>query len=494
MYTALRTLGICQLVLATIICTINPSIAYSKEKIRRWPVKRQEVGNMTMHYDVKPNIFQDYKWTSPDVKSHQVDLAKGKVVITYAGTNYTMEVKDNTIVISNGSGFTASASRQTSNQYYYDITKVKLVPHTVSRSVPHTEYRSTPTVVTHTRSVTHYTYNSSTHSSQPTYSTESYTTTEYHSQAYTSWRYETSTTYVLDVPTTNVYVLKLANDENMVVYEQEEKDGKQYYYQNPTYLIGSDDNDTKYLLVDANSNGNYFDPEDKIMINTWNPFVQGSVYRTSNIYKENKWVALDYLKRNMFMEAVKGTANTIQLRNENDVYMDDDKEGKVTFNNMPDEYTLTINSRRYKVKAKHPDLKSEYGKFRAEISEPGHLPYEFFYTVNDQTPDVVLTYKQMPFAGELTVSNIFTSGYFITVKGANNYLKQYTNTNTFSVPTGKVTIEIDNNGFTFSKDVDVEAGKSVTINYEEEIKKLLPENKDTKPEEVEKAKAVEEKK
>lgn len=460
--------------LATAFISTN---IFAKEKTLRWPDKKKELANINLAFTTKNNIFGDYHWTSPDITSHLLTFTDGKASIDFGGANYHLELKGNQLMVTYPNSTNYTATKQVSNQYYYSLHQLKLKTVWTMRNVPTTSYRMVSVPVMRTRPVTHYVYNSGTHTSQPVYSSESYTTYEYRSEPYTTWHYVSSPSYVLDIPNYNIFLLKLEDGHEIVVYEIDDNGTKKYYYQNPGYLIGTDEKGTKYVISDANSNGSYFDADDQMMFNTWNPYQEGSTYRSVSFFKENKWVRLDELKNNLFMEVTKGEGNTVSFRNENDMYVGNKDEGTVTFVGLPDKCSVVINGRKYNVRAKHPQLASEYGKFKAVVTENGHLPVEVVYTIDKDHPSFELDYQQTPISGEVKLEDIYADNFYITVTNADGYMKQYSNTTDFFVPAGIVTLEIENAGYTLTKEVDVSAGLA-TINYADEVKKQLPEDKD----------------
>src|ERR1700719_3992322 len=50
----------------------------SQNTIQRWPDKKNEVENKELAATCKNNVFRDYGWTRPDLKSQQLNLNSGQ--------------------------------------------------------------------------------------------------------------------------------------------------------------------------------------------------------------------------------------------------------------------------------------------------------------------------------------------------------------------------------------------------------------------------------
>ncbi|CAN5220260.1 hypothetical protein BH09BAC1_BH09BAC1_13840 [soil metagenome] len=452
---------------------LSISFNLSAQKVTRWPGgKRNEVATKEFATEVRGNIFEEYAWTSPDVKSTEVFFTDGQSNIAYGGATIKVAKERLNITLTFADGKSVTAARQQSKNYYYDLSKLKYVPVVQHRWVSRTTYRSQSVAVTKTRPVTRYVYENG--KSRAVYSTETYTAYEHRTVPVTTRSWEPYTTYVLEIPVYDVYIFNLADGERLVIYELGKGDETRYYFQRTSFLLAKDDK-TNYVILDANGNGSYFDNEDKIMFNTWNPYSKASQYRSSGIYKENRWVSLAFLRNNLFITVTATENGNIKLENENTKYLGAKGTGKVTFANLPEKGILVINGQKFKIKKPSMVLKTEYGKFKAEIHRAGYLDYEVVYEINGENSTPTLNYEPTNDAVNLSIENIFTPNYLVVVKGENGYEKNYTGISSFSVPVGKLEISIEQDGYVLEMPFQSEIGKPIMIDYEAEVKKAIPE-------------------
>lgn len=456
------------------------------QKIKRWPGgKKTEVTSQEFEPDVQKNIFGSYTWTNPDVKSKEILFENGQAKISYAGQQLSAKIEPQTITLTLENGHSITASLEKSNQYYYDLSQLKFVPVVQQRWVSHTTMQSQTVPVTKTRMVTRYVYQNG--QSHPQYTTETYTAYEYRSVPVTTYSWQSYTTYVLDIPTYDVYIFDLPSNQRVVIYEIE-KDGDTHYFFQTTSFLSAEVEKTKYVIIDANSNGSYFDDADKIMFNTWNPFSKESQYQTSQIYRENKWVSLEYLRNNLFITVTKTPNGNILLENENSIYSGSKLTSKVTFTNLPPHGTLIVNGQKFNIRKDKATYKIEYGKYTVVVERRGFLDFEMVFEVNDQYLLPTINYVPPPAAVSVTIGNIYAQNYFITVKGENGYEKQYVTQNRFSVPKGNITVIIEQNGFQVEVPLTIEQDEPIVIDYEAEVQKIIGETESPEPDSIPKNK------
>src|SRR4030042_1914007 len=120
----------------------------------------------------------------------------------------------------------------------------------------------------------------------------------------TVWNWETVYEKMVDIPAYDVYKFNTDSGDSFLVYRIVEEGKLEYYFQNVGYIsaITSGDADksrlqpVRILIIDANANGTYFDDEDMILFNSWNPYARNSSYQEVERFLDNFWYRLGYLK------------------------------------------------------------------------------------------------------------------------------------------------------------------------------------------------------
>jgi hypothetical protein len=455
------------------------------QTFKRWPNGRVEMVSKELSFTQKPNIFNDFKWTYPSIKSIPVVFKDGNAAFDFAGKHFQATlVSDKSMRLSEVNGANVESSEQLSEgNMYYDKSSLRYKAVTVSSWTPYTTYTQQSVPVTRTRSVA--VYSSSNGKPTTSYRNESYTVYEYRSVARTDYRYTPHTTYVLDIPQYPYYSFKMNDSVAFVVY----KTGSKYYVQNASYIIATDLDNVNHIFIDANSNGDFFDDADKVMFNSWDPYSKTSSYRPAGMFRDNNWYDLPFLRTNNFLTFSKSAVTgKLKIDYENSSFSDDEEKGKVTIENVPDDADLMVNGKMYRAKKGTKTYKTQYGKFFVRISKDGYMDFEANYYVDATNPVTSITYQSPKEAGLVQMQNIFQKSYFVTVSDSNGYNQTHNNAARFKVPLGAATVAIYSDGFTLTKQFHLAAGEKATIDFEAEIKKLQDEEQKNKPTDTEQKK------
>jgi hypothetical protein len=450
-------------------------LSLNAQTIKRWSGGKQEIKNQQLSYTLKRDIFSDHGWTQPDVVSRPINFDNGSYEFSLGGK--TMSIKQGSadnILLEGGRSSLQAERKKVKGKYYYAREKLKLKPVTRYRWVSHTTTMSQTVPVVRYRSVTRYQYDYATKTSRPVTTQESYTTYETRWVPKTDWRWEGYTAYEYDIPEYSVYSFVLPDSTHLMVYEDTVGGQKKYYLQNASYALATDESGTHYILIDENLNGNYSDPEDKIMFNTWNPYAKGSSYRNLRFFKENSWFDIKYLLEEYFVD-IQLADGQFKLDYANNKYAAQKGKGKVNFIGVPKEAEIVINEQKYRPKK---SFKSEYGVFKVTIKQKNYLDFVTTYEVDADNPEKTITYQAAGGAAPFSIKNIFAEDYFVTVSNENGYERTYHNTSELNVPPGSNEITIYTNGFTATYSGTFSAGTEVEYDFEKEVKKLNEENKD----------------
>lgn len=422
------------------------------------------------------DLFQDYGWLKPDIRSKQIDLSTGSRDVSIGHASIQIEQVDSGLKLVYN-GVEQVSQLEKCNNCYYDINILKLKPVVTTRWVPVTTYQMQMVPVPKTRMVTRYQYNSSTGTSQAVYTTESYTAYESRSVPKTTYQYQTTTTYVLDIPITSVYRFKdvITENDQILIYEIGD-DKKTHFLQPISYVMATTEDKVNYVFIDSDVNGSFLDDMDKVVFNTWNPFSKDSNFRRMAHFKENRWYPISELKNNYFIEFNLLNENTIYSTNRNNKFKDVKGYGSLSVNGAPEDAYMMVNNRNFKKLSKK--YKCQFGCYLVTLKRPGYLDHSESVCVTKENPDVTVNFKQTLTGKEVAVNNLFSTDYFITVKSEDGAEYNYYRQNKFQVPDEQITISIDNNGYVLEQAFDMDTIAELTIDYESEIKKLLPEEEE----------------
>jgi hypothetical protein len=433
----------------------------------------------------KRDIFTDYDWLRPDVKSQPLALAGGAATATYAGQTLAFQLAGDSLVLTAG-GRRQAAHLETRTDCYPNLARLKLRPVTVSMMVPQYSMSMVTVPVIQYRSVTTYSYNASTHTSQSHTSSQSYTTYQSRYTPRTTYTYRPSTTYKLDVPEAKVYAFRdvLAPGDEFLVYRATEGGQTAYYVQSVSYLQATTAGGINYLLLDQDGNGSFFDAQDQVAFNTWNPYKKSAVFRSLRYFKGNRWYSHAYLKDQHFISLVPDAAlATLHSQDLNRAYYAGRQHGELTFANLPEDCTLEIGGESYPYRKFKKGIDCRYGHYNLLVKRPGYLDYRQTVEVSAATPKPLVQYPSAQATGKpVKLSNIFSNNYFVTVSDDQGYEATYFNTRDFVAPARAVKTEVDNEGHTYEQTADLAQVETLAIDYEKALKAQLPtDGKDAAP-------------
>ncbi len=442
------------------------SYSMQSQKIRRWNLGTNEVASKRMKFSFESNIFENYSWTKPDINSKEFEFLKGSFHFTFEGMRMQLSLNsDSSMTLMNDRGYKQEALlKRSDGDVYCNKQEVKLKMQPRQRWVSTLSFVMESVPVQQSRMVTSYQYNAATGTSTPVYRTEYYSTYQFRSVPRTTWSWQTYYDYVLEIPNYDYFSFFIDEDTQILVYRIEGI----YYIQNPSFILGTDEDGVNYLLSDNNCNGKYTDTEDKVLFNSWNPYLKDSKYKKVPFVKGNSWYDLDFLLNEYFL-SFEIEDDLLTLSNENDEYKDSEEYGKLTLTNLPDKAKIKINGKYYRNKRKGI-YKTEYGVFKIVIENNGHLSYEKAYIINEEHPEVTIEYVPQPEAAVISVKNIFTDDFFVSVKGENDYERTYFGKRKIHVPKGDLTVEVYCEGSSILMDFSLKPNEIGIFDFEKELK------------------------
>jgi hypothetical protein len=248
----------------------------------------------------------------------------------------------------------------------------------------------------------------------------------------------------------------------------------EYYFQNTSYYVAPDTekgfwgntNTVKILFIDSNANGYFFDDDDHLLFNTWDPYAQDSAYQEISDFNDNLWYRVSELKNKYFMTfRPEEDLSGIAITNINSAYIGNKATGKLRISNLPPEASVRINGQEYRQDGKGIlDAKIEYGHYQVDITREYHLDFTDTFTIDTGSTQYTLAYKETDTAGLFVLANHTFRNWKLTFEDAGGTKTVY-NTEKVSLKPGRYKITVSSGGFSLVKEADISAGSTVTYDY-----------------------------
>lgn len=456
--------------------------------IIRWPVETPEFISQRITYHRYSNIFQDFLWTCPPLNGIELTFENDTAYIKFCNKSVTFIRENEKLILPSESGKTVVTFNQSDTLHYAEFSSLKLKSSIKQRWVPRTEYvfktvmEQKMVPVTKTRTVPVQTYTG--YGYTTSYRTETYT--EYQTkfvyvQKYvpeTRWKWEYYTEYSIDIPEIEYSELTVYGIP-VTIYRTNYDGTNRYYFQNSSYLQFGDSKGTFYkkdecntLILDVNSNGDYFDHEDRILFNTWNPYDKNSSYRSIENFIHNKWLPVYNVCKDLnFCLTDYSEESSVEIDYINSDYININQTGNFTLHSIPDNASVFLNGVPYKQFKGKIDRSIELGIYRMVIKRDGYLDKEQYFEISEKSPLLELTFPTMEPGGQLSISNIDDKGWFLTTRNNEGKEEFYTGCKNVYLPLGDYKVTIHLKGFELTKDVSISFEEPVIINYQKEIDK-----------------------
>ncbi|MBN2441145.1 MAG: hypothetical protein JXJ04_07355 [Spirochaetales bacterium] len=457
----------------------------------RWPGESIEKGDRVLPLLQGTDIFKDFLWTTPPFSTQQVIFKDGQATIRFKNHDLNLELDDGSLYIEYNRAEDVAGNQITQQNYYYnkDILGTKTVMK--QRYVSETYTDTEQVQVMKTRFVQKYVpvqksrmeYDSVTGSWRTVYYTdyewqtqsESYWDWETRSVTKTRWKWVTVPVSVIDIPEYSIYYFEIAENNRCVLYEIQEGDETNYYFQNVNYLYAvekeknywGNEKEIKLIFLDANSNGIYFEPDDMVLFNTWNPYEQDSAYQEITSFMDNFWYKFKDLQYEAFLTFIANAEyDTLSIVNANSGYIGIKEKGTLTITHLEEDMILKINGKQY-TGIKNGVFKSsiEYGVFNVQIIKYGFLAFENVFTIDGKNPEYSIEYKETDPAGTFIFTGHNFKNWKMVFKDNHDETFTFINENTVSVKPGHYTINISAEGNGFSKDIILSPGDIIEYNF-----------------------------
>lgn len=460
--------------------------------IKRWPIDTQELQSQQISYQSKRDIFEDFLWTYPPIASQKLEFIDKKASVIFKNETYLFELNKNSdelVYKNNTIDFITEKKKK-----YHDINRLKMVPMQKKRWVSKTKYvyksvqemRRVPVQKSRTVPVTTF----SNGMSRTTYKTEFYTDYETRYETVhkyvpeTKWVWETYTEYHLNIPDVECANISLGSHE-ITLYRVKEDKVYNYYFQNTTFLELVDTVNVFYtekgvhtLIVDANSNGYYFDKSDKIFFNSWNPYDKTSKYQSIKNFMHNCWQPIDMVCSNLSIcMTLLEDKGVVDLNNENSKYIGMENTGTFLLENIPNDTKIFLNGEQYIAFRGKMEREIEFGKYNLLIQSDGYLDYKTQIEINSEKSDLKIPFPTLRKGGKLSIEDIYDKDWFLIIKNEKGEEQFFSMRDELYLSEGNYVVTIHNKGFEIIKNVTIDKENDAEISYQDEVDKLADGNK-----------------
>ena len=412
---------------------VSFSFKMYSQTIKRFHQEQFDFINKRMNAQVRSDIFNDFAWLAPDIKATKILFEENFFFFTLNSAGFQIHVFDSSLLEFKGKANSLLISKEVSrNNIYYNknlLTKKAVIAQ-----------KWTTSTLTNTPKI--------------------------------NWNWGTSVDSNLTIPSYQYYPFLLHDSTLLYLYEVPDSMGnKSYYLQNASYILATDGNGIKYILLDANCNGSYTDSNDKILFNTWNPYSKESRFRKIKFLKENFWYSQSYLSKEFFLTA-NFALGKFSIISENNL-SETSKIGSIILTKIPKDAILFINDTCYQLNKRKITFNCEYGKYNARFFVKGYEDFETTFIINDANKQKEISYpKKTPIAATVIIKNIFASDFIITVKNASGYSQTYNNISTFSIPIGYNELEIYCDGSILNHSFTAIKSETYEVDFGAEITKV----------------------
>lgn len=436
-------------------------------QIVRWPDKSEEQQSRSLETINNKSIFKDFLWTTPPISSVEISNS-----FNFKNEQFYFEIKDDQLILKRENKEYIFDKIKSDRTIYPNIKYLEPTSKLITKWVPKTTTVTETVPVHKTRTVPVTTFNAD-GSTSTSYQTESYTDWETRFVTKTEWFWESHSELSYIVPQFDYYNITIDENVNFYIYNLNDK----YYLQNASYILCTEMNQTFWgekevnlIFIDTNSNGIYFEPDDHILFNTWNPYDENSSYKEISYLMDNQWYYIDELNKELYLD-FSLEDELVKISYLNEKYIGNENLGTLTVSGINNiDSKIYVNGKQYRIKDNMP-FKIEYGQFNIKVTSKYKVDFFDSFIIDSENTDHKIQYNETAPAALLKIKNIFSKNYFINVSN-DIYSKTYYKTNEINIPFGENTVKINVNGFTLKKTINVDKPEEIKIDFEKEIQKI----------------------
>lgn len=450
-----------------LIVTFNILLTSCATQIVRWPDKSDEQQSRSLEKVSNKSIFNDFLWTTPPTSAIEIESE-----FFFNNEAYSFEVNNEQLTIFKDDKKFEFSKMKSDGEIYPNTDFLEPTTKIVTKWVPKTRTVTETVPVQKTRTVPVTSFNAD-GTSSTSFQTEFYTDFETRFVTKTEWVWESYSELSYKVPRFEYFNVEIDSNTNFYIYVINDK----YYLQNPSYLLCKEMNqsfwgekEVNLIFIDSNANGIFLEEDDHILFNIWNPYDPDSSYKEISYLMDNKWYYLDTLKKELYLE-FSMDADLINISYLNEEFIGNEKSGTLTINGIENLQTKTyVNGKKYNIKNNKP-FNIEFGQFNIKVILANHVDYFDSFRIDDQNQHHIIKYNITEPAALLKIKNIFSNNYFVNISNS-TYNKTYYKLKEINLPYGENFVEINVNGFSLKKTINVSSSEEIEIDFEDEIQKI----------------------
>lgn len=465
--------------------------------VHRWALQGPERAGAALETTAHPDIFEDFLWSTPPIASRKLELVPAgdeRVArLDFAGETLEMTLQqDNTLTAVLGAMKTSATLTRSKRDRYADLSALgkkvvmrqRLVSRTrmVTRSEPvtKTRYTTKSVPVTRTRSVSYY----DSFAKSTRYRTETYTDYEMRSQSETYTAYETRTHWepylawmtvpeeIVDIPELEYFELRFSDRTHLLLYRIPRSAGPpEYLLQNPGYIAAHDtqralsSGRVSVIAIDANSNGIYFEPEDRIFFNTMNPYRRDSAYAELPRFLDNYWYRVSELEEHhLLWVALEG--GRLRFSSPNAKFAGVTERGSLAIAGLPAGARISLNGRTFgPLRSEVFEAAIEFGVYQLHITAPGASEQVERLTVDEAHRAVRLAFRPAP-SGSLSIANISLDHWKVIVRAGDRLVGVHSDARSVQLAPGSYDVTVESGGYRLGRAVSIHRSEETTLDYD----------------------------
>ncbi len=387
-----------------------------------------------VYAQTRPNIFTDFAWTEPDYHQTAVTFLNHVYYFTFNGASFLLTQLDENMMRLEGGGTSSTVEKEVSQKnIYYDKSLLKNTQSTQNKWIAYAQKENTSD------------------------------SSKYHLQ----WKWEQTNASVLVIPEYEIWTFEISEKRIIYIYRIKQANGEfSYFIQNASYLIASEYDGTKLLLLDINCNGIYTDSADQILFHSWNPFDKSKAYKKVNMFVENFWYDISYLNKLLFVDVAYENGK-LSLTNTNTLFNNNPNiSGSVSFKKVPKGARILINNEEVLSKKGKNIYNYGFGNYHAQVFANGFAANEFTFCVNEKNSNPTFRFQKSEAKAVIELKHLISDDFVVQLKNTNGETQHFYNQKIIETLPGNYEMIMNVGGLQLSEKFELKKNETHVYDFE----------------------------
>lgn len=218
------------------------------------------------------------------------------------------------------------------------------------------------------------------------------------------------------------------------------------------------------IAIDANANGVFFEPEDRVFFNNVNPYRQNSAHAELRGFLGNYWYRVSELEEHHLIE-VGLRGGKLRFTSPNARYAGIAERGSLIVQNLPAGASVSLNGRTYWPKVSGVfEAPIEFGVYQLRIGAPGAADQVEQLTVDEAHRAIAVAYRPAP-AGALSLQNLSLDHWKVVVRRGDRLVGVHPDARVVHLAPGSYDVSVEAGGSWLSRMVNVECSQTTSLDY-----------------------------